>query len=1030
MITLFQTIRHAHHFVWYSVFQPSKAYNLIKENERNSYIFMLAFFLFGLLCGGILAIPHYYLYGNFMRSLCFAIAAALGIAFTVAFAAAFAETLTEAVNLISAFTAKGGVASVFLFVISGGLALGVSGALATAIEFQYIKDFEIILLPLCFLTCCLFSFSFIFACRNREIKDSLEKKKEEKSIISHQKFQRIHEGTLIWFWLTALLLGLALYADINQAEINTKALIVILSLFIIPIFILRIPDYLLCLPIWFFQYRKAKRQSENSHQLEIIYNNSILFKNEMILLPLPRLPAFISLFAKNSELGIEQALEKIHYIYWFTFQQKQAQKAIIMLGNDKETAHRYIHFLLEKGNLSLLRTLSEKNRLAGLYLRLFDNIADIRHENNILCLSEEDENRNALKKKEQDCSESLDKKLSAVCEEMKKNEGYKLNEEIAGTLCAGHQFLVSENLRDFYEACSTSMDNLSDDIKYLRNIKELFSGIKKIKDKLKTIESVQKFESRRYRLSEQKQAIEALSKQLSFYEPFATLWIKVLEHSANLIEQEIQIQQSSAEISIKPINKEIRASAEERKLYFQISNTGQKVASDISITIESDNPGLSFCGDRKIRIENIEAGNAQEVFFPVKAVSPITASVSGKIIFSDRARENKEIPFSFSITVIKEVAVFHKIENPYIAGPALRRDTDLFFGRQDAFDFINENIVTKEGHHTLVCYGLRRSGKSSLLYRIENKGFSDNRLIPVYFDMQGVDDEKHFYKRVSESIVERMKYPNRDYPKGFGEFKDWLNTTIRAALGEKILVLMIDEFEEIQQKVEDRKIPKGIFANIRHLMQHEEKLIFLFCGTHQLEEMSADYWSIFFNTAIYYKISYLSLKDTRDLIRKPVEGQMSYDDLAVDQILKMTHGQPFLTQMICRGIVNLLNEKRKNYATINDVDDVVDKIISQGGEHFSEHIWQHSDRLGRLILSSAADELIHRHLEAISFDALYDKVSAISRKFSRKDCLGVANKFVSKDILSEKNMNYSFVMGLFKKWVGLRHPLPQVREEI
>jgi len=393
---------------------------------------------------------------------------------------------------------------------------------------------------------------------------------------------------------------------------------------------------------------------------------------------------------------------------------------------------------------------------------------------------------------------------------------------------------------------------------------------------------------------------------------------------------------------------------------------------------------------------------------------------------------DKHFTIEFKETFIQRIKrlfqfEFEKIKNPYTVGPALKRDIDLFFGRQDAFDSI-EKLIEK-GHRTIVCYGLRRSGKTSLLYMIKNKGFSDNRLIPVYFDMQGVDDEKHFYKRLSESIAERMKYSNTDYPKGFGEFRDWLNI-IREALEEKVLVLMIDEFEAIQQRVEDGKISKGIFANIRHLIQHEEKLIFLFCGTHQFEEMRAGYWYIFFNTAIYYKISYLSRKDSEDLIKKPVEGQMSYDDLAVEQILKMTHGQPYLTQMICHSLVNDLNDKRKNHATINDVDDVVEKIISQGGEHFSEHIWQQSDRLGRLILSSAADELINKHLESISFDALYDKVRAISRKFSRKDCLEVANKFVSQDILFEKNMNYSFVMGLFKKWIGLRHPLPQVREEI
>jgi hypothetical protein len=40
-----------------------------------------------------------------------------------------------------------------------------------------------------------------------------------------------------------------------------------------------------------------------------------------------------------------------------------------------------------------------------------------------------------------------------------------------------------------------------------------------------------------------------------------------------------------------------------------------------------------------------------------------------------------------------------------------------------------------------VCHSLRRSGKTSLLYRIETRGFTDPRLRPVYVDMQGVDEK-------------------------------------------------------------------------------------------------------------------------------------------------------------------------------------------------------------------------------------------------------------------------------------------------
>jgi len=102
---------------------------------------------------------------------------------------------------------------------------------------------------------------------------------------------------------------------------------------------------------------------------------------------------------------------------------------------------------------------------------------------------------------------------------------------------------------------------------------------------------------------------------------------------------------------------------------------------------------------------------------------------------------------------------------------------------------------------------------------------------------------------------------------------------------------MLDEFEAIQTLAEDKRIPKTTFNNIRHLMQHEEKLIFLFCGSHKLEEMSVDYWSIFFNTAIYYRLSHLLPKDAVRLIKEPVKDQLTYDDLAVEQILKMTGGQ-------------------------------------------------------------------------------------------------------------------------------------------
>lgn len=43
---------------------------------------------------------------------------------------------------------------------------------------------------------------------------------------------------------------------------------------------------------------------------------------------------------------------------------------------------------------------------------------------------------------------------------------------------------------------------------------------------------------------------------------------------------------------------------------------------------------------------------------------------------------------------------------------------------------------------------------------------------------------------------------------------------------------------------------------MRHLMQHSEGLSFVFVGTRHLEEMSADYWSVLFNIALYQKLAF------------------------------------------------------------------------------------------------------------------------------------------------------------------------------
>ncbi|MCP4104920.1 MAG: hypothetical protein GY749_05195 [Desulfobacteraceae bacterium] len=801
-----------------------------------------------------------------------------------------------------------------------------------------------------------------------------------------------------------------------------------------PIFILHIPDYLLCLPVWYFQRITASKNYEHAEKLIRLYKNSILFKHEMLYFQLPGLHKFISLFARNKELGIKEAVNRINHLYWFTFQQKQAQKAIIQLGKDKHTAHEYIHFLLEENNIPLVTTLAKTNRLAELYLILSDNTEQTQHKKESsysLSFTVEKGLFSRIRSRNQkELPKTLEDKISHVCLEMAKEQDHRFNDEIIKSLESAHKFLTSKNLKDFYKAYYTPHPVPKDgEIKYLADIQTLFSGLEKINNDLPKIEDIKQFTTRREHLSRQKQAVEELSKtaEQNFYEPFASIWKNALLHFADVIKQEINVQQGSATLFIELKNKEILLSEQERILYFEISNKGQELAQDISIEIQADSPAVSF-GNTTADIQVIESGTIKEVSFPINADSPINTVIRGNITFSDRTSDNKTLPFSFPITIFEETAVFHEIRNPYIVGNPITEKSPLYFGRQDAYHFIDKNIITGNEHHTIVCHGLRRTGKSSLLYKILENGFTDKRLVPVYFDIQGIGDEKDLYKELSYYIMESLSIKPYDKPHNFGEFKDFFRA-IKSDMPDKIIVILADEFECLQELVEKGKISETIFGNIRHLMQHEEKLIFLFCGTHKLEEMSADYWSIFFNTAMYLKISYLSKKHTAELITKPVKDQLTYDNLAVEQIYKMTHGQPYLTQLLCRTLVNDLNEnKKRNYAGINDVDDAAQKIITQGDDHFSAYIWKESDTLERLLLSAAAEELTHKQLDFISFGDLYSKISLV-KAYPKKECADTLGRLVTKDILTDKEGRYSFPVNLLRKWVSEKHPLRLVREE-
>src|SRR5439155_26972547 len=99
---------------------------------------------------------------------------------------------------------------------------------------------------------------------------------------------------------------------------------------------------------------------------------------------------------------------------------------------------------------------------------------------------------------------------------------------------------------------------------------------------------------------------------------------------------------------------------------------------------------------------------------------------------------------------------------------------------------------------------------------------------------------------------------------------------VEAMLEGRKIVILIDEFEILEDKVKKKELDAGIFDYLRCLMQHWSCIHFLLAGTHTIKELTAEYWSVFFNIAIHRRLAKFGKEAAEQLITEPVTGTLEY----------------------------------------------------------------------------------------------------------------------------------------------------------
>ncbi|MDZ8090757.1 MAG: ATP-binding protein [Nostoc sp. DedQUE05] len=298
-----------------------------------------------------------------------------------------------------------------------------------------------------------------------------------------------------------------------------------------------------------------------------------------------------------------------------------------------------------------------------------------------------------------------------------------------------------------------------------------------------------------------------------------------------------------------------------------------------------------------------------------------------------------------------------EIRQVYIAGNSLDPKTakNRFKGRIDIFREI-ESLALSEQPPVLLLYGGRRTGKTSALkylpYRVQAN------IVPLLVDLQGAASAttlKGLAENLAQQIIEaarrlprRVYLPNPDASKlaedPFPALQTWLAEIERSNSGKQFL-LCLDEYERLGEVVEATS-SRAPLNFMRNLLQHQRKWILLFSGSHELSELD-DYWSDYLINTRALRMTYLHELEARDLIQQPVENFRDiYEPTAVDEIIQLTRCQPYLVQLVCYELVELLNRDiRRNRreadtakATAQDVKEVIPVVLERGDQYFRE-LW-------------------------------------------------------------------------------------------
>jgi HEAT repeat protein len=472
----------------------------------------------------------------------------------------------------------------------------------------------------------------------------------------------------------------------------------------------------------------------------------------------------------------------------------------------------------------------------------------------------------------------------------------------------------------------------------------------------------------------------------------------------------------------------------EMTLGLYLRNRGSAPATNVWVCAEAPAPYIVCAHDPQ---PLAELAPGEEMLLPLRLSGQHpqpqagTVGISATVAYDDAVGTDYRTDFRCDLQLepAPPCADAHPRENPYVPGKPLACDSPMFIGREDLLSFLREALHGAYQENVVGLIGPRRIGKTSILRQVEAR-FSDSYW-PVFVDVQGIliRDLGHLWRAIADRCREAVGAPAAWLPSAaelaadLGVLPRFLERLTRA--GDKRLLVMLDEFDDLEQKVRSGLLPDSVFAYLRHLIQHSPRIAFLLSGTHRLEELGEDYWSFLFNLAIYRKVGRIESSAAHEGVVQPMaQAGIACDGLAAYRIWELSGGHPYFLQLMGHYLVSRCQRLNRPYLTYDVIEGCVDEIIEWGETHL-RYLWEQPDAVERALLAAiapcgrggATSALIADSLRAHGCELSGAAVTLALEGLVEKDLVTRTGQAVPRHKLS---------MGIFGAWIERHQPLPTV----